>query len=47
MNNEALVNLALNILKMSFVISINVKNDFHFSFFTFLINLCKSAVILK
>ena len=46
-NNEAFINLTLNALKVSFVMLINAKNDFHFSFFTFLINSCKDVTILK
>ena len=46
-NNKALVNLALSVLKVSFIVLINVKDDFHFSFFVLLINSCKSATILK
>ena len=46
-NNKTLINLALNALKVFFTMSVNAKNDFHFSFFAFLINSCKNVTILK
>ena len=46
-SNEALVNLILSVLKVSFAMSVNTKNDFYFSFFAFLISSCKSVTILK
>ena len=46
-NNEALINLTLSALKASFAVSVNTKNDFHSSFFIFLINSCKNVIILK
>ena len=46
-SNEALVNLALNVSKMSFMMLISTKDDFHSSFFVLLINSCKNITILK
>ena len=46
-SNKALVNLALSVLKISFVILVNTKDNLYSSFFIFLINSCKSAAILK
>ena len=46
-SNETLINLILNASKASFAVSVNAKNDYYFSFFTLLINSCKSVAILK
>ena len=46
-SNEAFVNLILNMSKMFFVMSVNIKDDFYSFFFVLLINSCKNAAILK
>ena len=47
MSNKALKNLVLSVSKASFAVSISAKDNLHSSFFTFLINSCKSVTILK
>ena len=46
-SNEALINLALSASKAFFAVSVSAKDNLHSSFFTFLINSCKSVTILK
>ena len=46
-SNEAFINLVLNMSKVFFVMSINIKNNFYSFFFVLLINSCKNAAILK